>query len=73
MGKITSVIIIALIGGVYLALSTGGIIAQIIVFGGFVIFWLVVKPVKKEKEEKKVTEEDLQDLKEELEEKIKKD
>lgn len=73
MGKITSAIIVALIGGAYLALSTGDIIAPIIVFGGILIFWLVVKPVKKEKEEKKITEKDLQALKEELEEKIEKD
>jgi membrane protein implicated in regulation of membrane protease activity len=71
MGKITSVIIVALIAGAYATLSAGVEIFLIVFFIALLIFWAVVKPLKEEKQEKKITEKDLQDLKEELEEKIK--
>lgn len=63
MGKLASVIILALIAGAYATLCTGANILLILFSVGFLIFWLVVKPVKKEKEK----EDPLKDLKERVE------
>jgi uncharacterized membrane protein len=71
MGKITSVIILALIAGAYAVLSAGVDIFLIVFFFAFLLFWVAVKPLKEEKKEKKITEKDLEDLEEKLEEKIK--
>jgi len=71
MSKVTSAIAAALIVGAYVALSTGAEIFPVFFLIILLLFWAVVKPPKKEKKERKITEKDLEDLKEELEEKIK--
>jgi uncharacterized membrane protein len=71
MGKLASAIVITLIVGAYTVLSAGVDIFLIVFFFALLLFWVAVKPSKKEKKEKIITEKDLQDLKEELEEKIK--
>lgn len=71
MGKLASAIVITLIVGAYTVLSAGVDIFLIVFFFALLLFWVAVKPSKKEKKEKIITEKYLQDLKEELEEKIK--